>query len=250
MVRLDLSDRVEIQPGGEGIRLSADGEPVPGGRENLAWRAADLFCGRAGLPGNLEIRIRKRIPVAAGLGGGSSDAAAVLAALNGLFQAGYSEDSLREMGGMLGSDVPFFLFPQAALARGRGERLIPVNLPKPMGFLLVVPPFRISTPWSYETFDRLTGGKKKGGMDLRDCYASLEELLPVLKNDLEIPALSRYPDIGRVKEDLLRLGAKGALMSGSGPVTFGLFPSREGAEEAAGRMKLPEGWRSIVAESH
>jgi 4-diphosphocytidyl-2-C-methyl-D-erythritol kinase len=248
MQRVDLSDEVDVRAGGEGIRLAAEGEAIPGGMDNLACRAAQLFCRQTGVSGDLEIRIRKRTPVAAGMGGGSSDAAAVLAALNDLFRTGLSQDSLMEMGGRLGSDVPFFLFPKPALARGRGERLTAVGLPEHLGLLLLVPPFRISTPWSYEAFDQLTGGKKKEGTHLRDSYRALADLLPVLKNDLEIPALSRYPDIGRMKEELLRHGAKGALMSGSGPVTFGLFPSRREAEEAGRRLKLPEGWQSIVAE--
>ena len=248
MQRVDLSDEVDVRTDGEGIRLVTEGEAIPGGMDNLACRAAQLFCRRTGATEGLEIRIRKRIPVAAGLGGGSSNAGAVLAALNDLFQTGLDQDSLLEMGAQLGSDVPFFLFPKPALARGRGEKLSAVGLPEGLGFLLLVPPFRISTPWSYETFDRLTGGKKKEGAQLRESYPALADLLPVLKNDLEIPALSRYPEIGRMKEGLLRQGAKGALMSGSGPVTFGLFSSKKEAEEVARRLKLPEGWQSIVAE--
>ena len=248
MQRVDLSDEVEVRAGGEGIRLVAEGETIPGGMDNLACRAAELFCRRTGVTGNLEIRVRKRIPVAAGMGGGSSNAAAVLAALNDLFRTGLDPGSLMEMGARLGSDVPFFLFPKPALARGRGEKLSAVRLPEHLGFLLLVPPFRISTPWSYEAFDQLTGGKKKEGAHLRDSYPALADLLPVLKNDLEIPALSRYPEIGRMKEEVLRQGAKGALMSGSGPVTFGLFPSKREAEESARRFKLPEGWQCIVAQ--
>ena len=248
MQRVDLSDEVEVHAGGEGIRLTVEGETIPEGMENLACRAAELFCRRTGVAESLEIRIRKQIPVAAGLGGGSSNAAAVLAALNDLFRIGLDPESLMEMGARLGSDVPFFLFPTPALARGRGEKLSAVGLPERLGFLLLVPPFRISTPWSYETFDRLTGGKKKEGAQLRDSYPALADLLPALKNDLEIPALSRYPEIGRMKEELLRQGAKGVLMSGSGPVTFGLFPSKKEAEEVARRLKLPEGWQSIVAQ--
>jgi 4-diphosphocytidyl-2-C-methyl-D-erythritol kinase len=248
MQRIDLSDEVEVHAGGAGIRLAAEGEAIPGGMDNLACRAAQLFCRQTGVTESLEIRIRKRIPVAAGLGGGSSNAGAVLAMLNDLFRVGLDRESLMEMGARLGSDVPFFLFPKAALARGRGERLSPVGLPEGLGFWLLVPPFRISTPWSYETFDRLTGGKKKAGTHLRDSYSDLMELLPVLKNDLEIPALSGYPEIGRMKQELLERGAKGALMSGSGPVTFGLFPSKKEAEKAAGRFNPPEGWQSIVAE--
>jgi len=246
--RVDLSDEMEIRPGGQGIRLITEGEAIPAGMDNLACQAARLFCREAGIPESLEIRIRKRIPVGAGLGGGSGNAAAVLAALNGHFQAGLNADALMVLGARLGADIPFFIFQKPALARGKGERLSPVSMPEGLGFLLLIPPFRISTPWSYEAFDRLTGGKRKEGTRLGASYSTLADLLPVLKNDLEIPALSRYPEIGRVKEEVIRRGAGGALMSGSGPVTFGIFSSKEEAEEAAKRIRLPEAWQSIVVK--
>ena len=244
--RVDLSDEMEIHPGGQGIRLLLEGEAVPSGMENLACRAARLFCRETGIPGDLEIKIRKRIPVAAGLGGGSSNAAAVLAALNDLFRTGLNASALMGLGARLGADIPFFIFQKPALARGKGERLTPVSIPEGLGFLLLVPPFRVSTPWSYETFDRLTEGKRKEGTTLAASYPTLADLLPVLKNDLEIPALSRYPEIGQMKEELLRGGAQGALMSGSGPVTFGLFPSKEEAEEALKKLVLPQGWKAEI----
>jgi 4-diphosphocytidyl-2-C-methyl-D-erythritol kinase len=246
--RVDLSDEMEINPGGQGIRLIPEGEAVPQGMDNLACRAAQVFCRETGIPEDLEIRIRKRIPVAAGLGGGSGNAAAVLAALNDLFRTGLNSDALMGLAAGLGADIPFFIFQKPALARGKGERLSAVSMPEGLGFLLLVPPFRISTPWSYEAFDRLTGGKRKAGTSLRASYSTLADLLPVLKNDLEIPALSRYPKIGGMKEELLRRGAWGALMSGSGPVTFGLFPSREEADKASKNLELPKGWKAITAQ--
>jgi 4-diphosphocytidyl-2-C-methyl-D-erythritol kinase len=248
MMRIDLFDEMEVHPGGQGIRLIAEGEAIPGEAENLVCRAAQLFCHEAGVPANLEVRLRKNIPVAAGLGGGSSNAAAVLLALNDLYSKGLDQKSLRVLGSRLGADVPFFLFQRSALARGKGDRLIAAEMPEGMGFLLLVPPFRISTPWAYEAFDQMTGGKRKDGIPLENSYSTLRDLLPILKNDLEIPALSRYPEIGRRKEELLRLGASGALMSGSGPVVFGLFASKGEAEKTGKRFLLPEGWKSISAQ--
>ena len=246
MTRIDLFDEMEIHPGGKGVRLIAEGEAIPGGPENLACRAVQLFCGETGIPGNLEIRLKKNIPVAAGLGGGSGNAAAVLLALNDSYPKRLDQNSLLGLGSRLGADVPFFLIQNSALARGKGERLTTAWIPEGLVFLLLVPPFRISTPWSYETFDRMSGGKTKTGTHLENFYSTLDDLLPVLKNDLEIPALSRYPEIGRMKEELLRLGARGALLSGSGPVTFGLFPSKEEAEEALKKVVLPQGWRAKI----
>jgi len=248
MMRIDLFDEMEIQPGGQGVRLIAEGEVIPAGPENLASRAAQLFCREAGVPADLEVRLKKNIPVAAGLGGGSGNAAAVLLALKDLYPNRLDQASLLGLGSRLGADVPFFLFQKSALARGRGDRLTAAKIPEGLGFLLLVPPFRISTPWAYETFDQITGGKTKGGTHLEESYPTLRDLLPALKNDLEIPALSRYPEIGRRKEELLRLGASGALMSGSGPIVFGLFASKGEAEETGKRSILPEGWKSITAQ--
>ena len=247
MTRINLFDEIEILPGGQGVRLLAEGEVIPEGTENLACRAAQLFCRETGVPGNFEVRLKKNIPVAAGLGGGSGNAAAVLLALNDLYPKRVEINSLLDLGSRLGADVPFFLFQNSALARGKGERLTAARIPKGLGFLLLIPPFRISTPWAYETFDQMTGGKTKDGTHLEDSYPTLRDLLPVLKNDLEIPAFSRYPEIGRKKEELLRLGARGALMSGSGPVVFGLFASKGEAEETGKRFLLPDGWKSITA---
>jgi 4-diphosphocytidyl-2-C-methyl-D-erythritol kinase len=248
MTRIDLFDEIEIHPGGQGVRLVAEGEMVPGGPENLACRAAQLFCRETGVPGNFEVRLKKNIPVAAGLGGGSGNAAAVLLSLNDLCSKRLEWSSLLDLGSRLGADVPFFLFQKSALARGKGDRLTAAQIPEGLGFLLLVPPFRVSTPWAYDAFDQMTGGKTKGGTLLEESYPTLSVLLPVLKNDLEIPALSRYPEIGRKKEELLRRGAKGALMSGSGPVVFGLFASKREAEETGRRFILPEGWKSIIAQ--
>ena len=244
--RVGLYDQIEIHEGGEGIRLFTEGEPIPQGMENLAWKAAHAFFQTVGIQGKVEIRIRKRIPVGAGLGGGSSDAAAMLVALNDLLRAGLDEKSLMALGAGLGADVPFFIFERSALARGKGEILTPVKFPAPLWFLMLVPPYQISTAWSYEAFDHLAGGKKEG-TPIRDSYPELMDLLPVLKNDLELPAFTRYPELGRIKEELLRKGARGALMSGSGSVVFGLFAASEEAKRTEQNLMLPPGWKTIIA---
>jgi 4-diphosphocytidyl-2-C-methyl-D-erythritol kinase len=243
MSRVDLCDQMEIHEGGEGIRLISEGEVIPGGMDNLACMAAGMFCREVGIHGNLEIRIRKRIPVGAGLGGGSGNAATTLMALNDLFRAGKDEKFLMGLGARLGADVPFFIFRKPALARGKGEVLTPVQLPGQLWFLMLFPPFQISTAWAYETYDRLAG-KKKEATPLRYSYPEVMDVLPILKNDLEIPALSRYPEIGWMKEELIRQGAKGALMSGSGPVVFGLFTDLEETRRTAQALALPPGWRT------
>ena len=246
MQRVDLYDQMEIREGGAAIRLVTEGEAIPEGMDNLAGRAARLLCQEIGIEGNLEIRIRKRIPVGAGLGGGSGNAATTLTALNALLHAGLDEKSLMILGARLGADVPFFIFQKPALARGKGEILTPVELPAQLCFLILVPPFQISTVWAYETYDRLAG-KKKEATPIQDSYPDVVNLLPVLKNDLELPAFTRYPEIGRMKEELLRKGARGALMSGSGSVVFGLFVNPEEARQTEQNLMLPPGWKTVIA---
>lgn len=245
MQRVDLSDEMEIHLGGRGIRLVSEGGGVPEGMDNLACRAARIFCEEFGIRGDLRIRLKKRIPVAAGLGGGSSDAATVLMGLNELLRAGGEEERLMALGAKIGADVPFFIFQKPALARGIGEKLAAVKLPRPLWFLMLIPPFQISAAWAYQAFDRLPGQKKES-MRLRDSYGELADLLPVLKNDLESAALTRYPEIALMKKELLACGARGALMSGSGPVTFGLFSTRKEAERTGKAVALPAGWKTIV----
>ena len=246
MQRVGLSDEVEIDLEGRGIRLLSEGAEVPEGMDNLACRAARVFCEEFGIRGGLRIRLKKRIPVAAGLGGGSSNAATVLMGLNELLPAGRDEERLMALGARIGADVPFFIFQKPALARGIGDKLTAVTLPGPLWFLMLVPPFHISTAWAYQAYDRLPVQKKEP-MPLKDSYVELADLLPVMKNDLEAAAFTRHPQIARMKEELLTQGARGALMSGSGPVTFGLFSTRKDAERAEKAVALPAGWKTIVS---
>ena len=245
MQRVDLADELEICLGGEGIQLICEGEAIPGKVENLACRAARSYFEEFGIQGNLQIHLKKRIPVAAGLGGGSSNAATVLLGLNGLLSPGGDREQLMALGAKIGADVPFFIFQKPALARGIGERLKAVSLPDPLWFLLLVPPFRISTAWAYAAYDRICH-KKKQPLDIKDSYSDVGDLLPILQNDLESAALSRHPQIGRMKEELIAGGAKGALMSGSGPVIFGLFANKKEAQETEKAIALPAGWKTIL----
>jgi 4-diphosphocytidyl-2-C-methyl-D-erythritol kinase len=245
MQRVDLSDELEIDLGGRGIRLVSEGADVPEGMDNLACRAARIFCEEFGIRGDLQIRLKKKIPVAAGLGGGSSDAATVLMGLNELLQAGGEGERLMALGAKIGADVPFFILQKPALARGIGEKLTAVNLPAPLWFLMLVPPFPISTAWAYQAYDRLPG-KKKEPMRIKNSYRELADLLPLLKNDLESAALTRHPQIAHMKEELRARGARGALMSGSGPVIFGLFSMRKEAERTEKAVALPAGWKTVI----
>ncbi len=246
MHRVDLCDEIEISLGGQGIQLVVEGDEVSAGEENLACRAARAFLEEMGGAEGVRIRLKKRIPVAAGLGGGSSDAATVMMALNYLLGAGRGDDRLMALGTKIGADVPFFIFQKPALAEGIGERLRPVEFPGPIWFLMLIPPFPLSTALAYGTYDRLAFPRKEPSL-LRSSFAHIVEILSILRNDLEGAAFSIYPQIREGKEELLAKGAQGALMTGSGPVIYGIFPSRAEAERTERIVALPRGWKTAVS---
>ena len=245
MQKVGLFDLLEVQRGGEGVRLHCVGADLPENADNLVHRAASLFLEtvaqrRGRTLGGVKISLTKNIPIAAGLGGGSSDAAAALKALNSLFEAGLTAGELAAMGLELGADVPFFLADTpAALAVGIGEILTPVAPLSGCFVLLVNPGFSVSTRWVYQTF-ALTKEEKttifrnfreSAGPAGRPCLSATVEGLPAaLENDLETVTITRYPEIGRIKEELLARGAVAALMSGSGPTVFALFSDQQAAE--------------------
>jgi 4-diphosphocytidyl-2-C-methyl-D-erythritol kinase len=247
MHRIDLADEIEIDREGSDLTLAVEGEETPPGPENLAYRAACLFFQETQISGGVRVRLRKRIPVAAGLGGGSSNAATVLTGLRELFGARIEDRLLMAWGAALGADVPFFIFEKPAWAGGKGERLKAAELPGNLWFLLLVPPFRISTAWAYAAYDE-PGVGKTGPFLVQGSFTGFAELPPVLCNDLERVSAGKYPEIAEMKIRLREAGAAGALMSGSGPVVFGLFADPEGMKRAEERLSLPAGWRAIPAK--
>jgi 4-diphosphocytidyl-2-C-methyl-D-erythritol kinase len=239
-----LYDEVKVARGGRGITVQCDNNAVPSGEGNIAWKAAAAMLKFSERDAGLSIEIRKAIPVAAGLGGGSGDAAAVLAAANRLLGAGLNRERLAEVGAGLGMDVPFFFYGPTALARGRGEVLTTLApLPK-FWVLLVNPGFETSTAWVYKNLNlRLTKKvdcNKIAGLAVRNIAESLH-------NDLETVTATTHPVINRIKEVLLARGAMGACMSGSGPTVFGIFETEE-ACRAAAKSISGEGWKLYPAE--
>jgi 4-diphosphocytidyl-2-C-methyl-D-erythritol kinase len=233
MVPVSLFDSIEVRKKKttKGIDLSATGLIVPENESNLAARAAQAFFSRIGSEDGLSIKINKHIPVSAGLGGGSSDAAATLLLLNEIYSNPLSEDDLRALALRLGADVPFFLLCKPCLASGIGEILEPLEKWPELYYVIVSPQVPISTAWVYRNYRmKLTKGE----------YASIKDwlkrdLLPIsqiLENDLESVTSAKFPIIRTVKELLMENGAKGALMSGSGSSVFGVFGSPEEAELA------------------
>jgi 4-diphosphocytidyl-2-C-methyl-D-erythritol kinase len=241
MQPIDLCDEVAIrrveQPG-IAVHCGADG--VPEGEGNIAWRAARALFDPADAGFGLRIDIIKRIPVAAGLGGGSSDAAAVLDGVNRLLGLGLSRERLREVGVTLGADVPFFLLGGPALAEGIGERLTPLEGIPRAWLVLVNPGIPVSTAWVYGNVNlSLTTGHLIPYIPL--FYGDLSEVAAILANDLERVTMEAHPVIARIKERLLAAGALGALMSGSGPTVFGLFDRQQAAEDACAAL-METGW--------
>lgn len=252
MQKVSLYDEVDLELCPAGISLECSGEPVPAGRENIVVRAAELFFDatadrRRKNSSGVRIKLIKRIPVAAGLGGGSSNAAAVLRGLNILCDCPCSDEELVRLGLQLGADVPFFLIGAgAARAAGIGEILHPAPSLQNVSVLLVNPGVSVSTRWVYETFaltkhrraDKVSGLQNETYKAVGWCNARENPALPaVMENDLEVVTIAKVPEVGLIKDGLLAGGAFVALMSGSGPTVFGLFVDSAQADECCTMFK-------------
>jgi 4-diphosphocytidyl-2-C-methyl-D-erythritol kinase len=247
MYPISLADELHIKKvDSSTITISCTHPDLPGGEENVAYRAAALFLKEQALAGGIQIEIIKHIPLAAGLGGGSSDAAAVLKAMDILWESNLPIDRLMEMGAQLGADVPFFMFGKGAIMGGRGERMVK-TLPQLKLWILLVNPGRpLSTK---EVYAQGKWGltKDRGDNRIPMLPQDLEKMGTFLRNDLEGPALELMPAIGHIKERMLEVEASGVLMTGSGPTVFGLFATEPEAQRAARDLKMEEGWGSVVA---
>ncbi len=230
---------LELEPGSRGIHLEVEGE-APSGEDNLCHRAARLFLETAGISARVRIRLTKEIPVAAGLGGGSSDAAAVLRGLEHLSGAGLGKRELFRLASRLGSDVPFFLVGGTALGEGRGEVVTPVEQAPPFPVVLVNPGKGLSTSEVYRRFDLLPPAEPPAGgpRPLLDSLAAGDAAGAAahLYNALQDAACALLPELVGLLEAACRSGALGALVSGSGPTVFMLAPGPEEAELLASRM--------------
>lgn len=256
MQKLDLHDELTIRllprPG---IVFSCDDPDIPAGPANLAWKAAEAFlaASRQGRGLGVEIGLKKRIPAGAGLGGGSSDAGTVLRGLNGLFQQEFSDEELVGMATPLGADVPFFAVTHpAVLATGIGEVMHPVPSLDNCTFILVNPGFHVSTKWVFESF-ALTSRSEDSRMSPSRIHDAGALSLGTMHNDLEAVTGGAYQEIERMKQKLLDAGADKAMMSGSGPTVFGVFPDGMSAKEvvqgAVNQLRLEYKERVFVARA-
>lgn len=265
MIRISLFDEINLRQAPAGIRVDCDHRAVPGDEGNIAFRAAQVFGEEFGPVSGLKIQIKKGIPVAAGLGGGSSDAAAVLLGLRRMFAPRLPLQELRKVSVRIGADVPFFLFPGAARVAGIGERLSLYRGGCPPAFLLVNPGVKVSSQWAYSEWDRDFWDKSErngSGLELTGDAAGNKielgyRLRPrgikswtsksinweeILRNDLEPEVRKAYPVVREVKERLLASGARGVGMSGSGSTFFGVFASPAEASRAARGLEKDTGW--------
>ena len=255
--RLDLTDTIYLETIPSGIEMTAEGaEKVPVGPENLAWRAAKRLQESTGERRGVRIRLQKRIPVSAGLGGGSSNAATVLLGLNKLWKLRLPKKKLIAIASTIGSDVPFFILEAPlALGTGRGEILKKLPAPRrPIWHVLVKPPFGISTKEAYEGLSGrfLTPQKADVRMLLHSIQKSDSEALSkLLTNSLEVALNKRVRIILGIKKKLLDEGASATLLSGSGSCVFGLFSSEKKALKAAGHLrKNHRTWKVFTASTY
>jgi 4-diphosphocytidyl-2-C-methyl-D-erythritol kinase len=226
----------------KGISIISDHPKLPLGKKNLVYKAVQSMVRGCGYRGGVRIEIEKKIPLGAGLGGGSSDAATTLMALNQLLGMNLSQKELMEMGLGIGADVPFFFLKGAAIGSGIGERLKKEELPS-LWYVLIYPNFEVSTRWAYQHFV-LTN--QQFHFNLHRFLKTPEGISRILLNHLEEVVSKRYPQISLMKELLLSAGALGALMTGSGPTVFGLFPEAKSAGRAYERMKKLAGRKGWV----
>jgi 4-diphosphocytidyl-2-C-methyl-D-erythritol kinase len=248
MQLVDLCDRVHLERAPAGIRLSVSGGEAPADPSNLAYRAAALLARRAGLRDGVRIHLDKRIPAGGGLGGGSGNAAAVLAGLTRLYELGETPERLARLGAELGSDVPFFLSPGLALVTGRGEQVRPL-VPWPPGWMVLANPgVAVSTAWAYaEASSKLTGRERRSTIQALAAAGRLPWPPVWAFNRFEEAVLPHHPEIGRLLRLLESGGARPARLSGSGASVFGVVAEAAAAEGLAQRLRATGAFAAAAA---
>ena len=247
MQRVNLCDRITLGiTESPGIIVTCNSKGAPDGPDNIAWKAAKALLDVSGTVKGVKIEIAKNIPAAAGLGGGSSDAATVLMGLNELLAIGLSEQKLMEIGCKLGADIPFFIFKETALAEGIGDKFTRLSEMPKCWILLVNPGVHVSTAWVYRSL-QLTSKRELN--KLPKFYGSVEQVVSILSNDLEAVTIPAFPVIADIKKRLMNLGAAGSMMSGSGPTVFGIFKSFDAAEYARLQIANDTDWFAATAET-
>lgn len=240
MTSIDLADRITVRElkNEHVIRLQSNSSFVPLNKKNHAYKAAMVLKKTFGIKTGVEIYIDKKTPVAAGLAGGSSDAAATLRALNQLWQLNLATPELAKLGEQIGSDVPYCVYGQTARVTGRGEHVRPIENPKKFWVVLVKPSFGVSTPeiFRHVKLDQIPH-PNIDALEQAVVTSDFNALLDNLGNSLEAVTLAKHPLISKIKERLLASGADGVLMSGSGPTVFALCQQEKKAQRICNSIK-------------
>lgn len=256
-----ICDRLTFDRKGTGIQLTCSDPTLPVDSKNLVYRAADLFLKNAGITDGVQMHLEKIVPTAAGLGGGSGDAAVTLLALKELFGEPLPTEKLSELAASLGSDIPFFLQNKPAIGVGRGEKITSLEpFPCLLGksIIIVHPGFGISTPWAYQQMNNFPEAQngKSGRAEKLAALLTKGDLASASKefyNSLEAPALKKYPLLVLFQEFFREQGAITTLMSGSGSATFAIIDSQAQAEKILEKFKVQFGekmWLAAVPLMH
>ena len=250
---ISLHDVLTFVAADSGVEVVCTGpasRQVPGGRENLCFKAASVLFDELDLKGGIRINLEKNVPAAAGLGGGSSDAAGTLMGLNELHLLGLSPDELCGIGARLGSDVPAIILGGTVLAFGRGEQVQRLEGNPPIHFLIAKPDFECPAAAVYQAWDEVgrTGKVEMTSVLTALRHEQVSALRETCLNDLERAAFSLFPQLRKLKSTLLDSGAECAMMCGSGSAVMGIYRNKEERDSAAGRLQIP-GCEIFVAES-
>lgn len=250
MQSIRLHDSLTLSRGQEELEVTSSFHGLPTGTGNIAYRAAALLCQRYGIKEGLHIHIEKHIPIAAGLAGGSTDAAAVIRGMNRLFSLNLQEEEMMELGKELGADVPFCIRGGTCLAEGIGEILTPLPAFRRVPLVLVKPPIGVSTAWVYRNLqlDRITERPDTDMLLNAMAGRRLEELASGMRNVLETVTVEAHPIIRQIKDSLVEQGALGSMMSGSGPSVFGIFQDLQQADFAYRKFRK-QGWRCFLTQT-
>jgi 4-diphosphocytidyl-2-C-methyl-D-erythritol kinase len=247
MQRISLCDELTFSPNRGGIMVHCPGTALPEDEGNIIYRAAAAFFSRIGRSPGVEITVLKRIPIAAGLGGGSSNAATTLMTLNEMNGLPLSRDELMKIGAVLGADVPFFILGKTAWASGIGDRFSESSILPTFWFVLINPGFEISTKLVYQG---LNLGLTKPGINYSiPRFSTQEDVIGGFTNDLEQVTVKLHPVLDEIKALLRENGSRGSLMSGSGPTVFGVFTDCESARIAERNLRQEARWRVFGAQS-
>lgn len=241
MQSISLADKVTIGERLHGINIDCNHRLVPTGFESLAYRTAEKIINECHLKKGIDIKINKEIPLSSGLAGGSTNAATILTGINKLYHLGLTSEKLREIGGELGMDIPFFVQNGTALAYHKGEKVAHFeSLVPPLWLVILNPGFEVSTRWAYQNLNikknnikadrinKMITALKKG---------TPEEIAKNLYNSFEKLVIEKFPEIAKIKKTLIEAGALGALMSGSGPTVFGITKNKDAAFKIADSIK-------------